>query len=103
MIERDDELQKVLRKWEAPVPDPRLDERVWKSVRQSAVSQRGWARKWLPIAAGVLFCAGLAMHLMTSPGPVRTHSVRVETTADAAGFIAVPNGAITVVKEEKRQ
>ncbi len=103
MIEHDDELQKVLRKWEAPAPDRRLDERVWKSFRQSAASQRGnWALKWLPVAAGIVLCAGLAKHLMTAPAPSRSHSVRIETTADAAGFIAVPNGTITVVKEEKK-
>jgi hypothetical protein len=104
MIERDDDLQKVLRAWEAPAPDPRLDERVWKSFRQSAELQRGrWARKWLPVAAGLVLCAGLAMHLMTTPGPSHTHSVRVETTADATGFTPVPDGAITVVKEERRR
>lgn len=104
MIERDEPLQKVLRQWEAPAPDPRLDERVWTSFRLSAASQRRrWTRKWLPLAAGVLLCAGLAMHLMKSPGPAEFRSVSIETTADATGFTPVPDGAITVVKEERRR
>jgi hypothetical protein len=104
MIERDEELAKLLRKWESPAPGPDLDARVWKSFRQSAVSQRWrWTRKWLPIAAAVLLVAGSAKLWLAAPVGVELHGVTIETTADADGFRPVSNGTITVVKEERRQ
>jgi hypothetical protein len=105
MINPDEQIQKLLRQWEAPAPDPRLDDRVWNSFRQAAASERNpWPRKWLPIAAGILLSAGLAKHLMTPPSrPAASRSISINTTADAAGFTAVPDGSITVVKEERKQ
>jgi hypothetical protein len=106
VIEPDERLQKLLREWQAPAPDPRLDARVWKSFRQSAGGQRArHARKWLAIAAGVLLvAAGSAKWWMAVPAAKLEHrSISLKTTADAAGFTPVSNGTITVVKEERNQ
>ena len=104
MIERDEPLQKLLRQWETPIPDPRLDARVLKSFQQSAVSRRArWVRKWIPVAAGVLLVAGSAHLWMAKPADAPHPDVTIETTADAAGFRPVSNGTITVVTEVKRR
>jgi hypothetical protein len=96
MIERDEGLQRVLRQWEAPAPHPRLDARVRSAFRHSAVSRR---RKWLPIAAGVLF-AVVATHLWIGKPH---HGVRIETRVQAAGFRPIADGKITVVQGVEKQ
>jgi hypothetical protein len=96
MTERDEGLQRVLRQWEAPAPRPGLDARVWSAFRRSQGPRR---RKWLPIAAGVLF-AVVAAHLwMGQP----RHSVRIETRVQAAGFRPIAEGKITVMEGPQKQ
>jgi hypothetical protein len=102
MTERDDELKKILRRWEAPEPGEGLDARVRDSWRQSSVqgSGRGGgkARWWMAVAAGVALVVGFA-HLQQ---PVR-EPVRLASATNAHGFRPLPNGAITVVKGKRRQ
>jgi hypothetical protein len=86
MIGPDEELQRLLKLWEAPAPSAELDKRVWAARRQSGPPRR-W--KWLPVAAGVILAVGLARFWSGSSG--------IETRVDATGFMPIPNGAITVV------
>jgi hypothetical protein len=88
MRERDDELQRILSHWEAPRPAPGLDLRVMTSVRRQRMRR---ASKWIPLAAAVLLAAKLWL-------PSHDRSVRLETTANAAGFEPISNGSITVIK-----
>lgn len=99
MMERDEELQKLLRQWESPAPGSKLDERVWNSVRQG---KRTW--KWLPVAAGVILAFGLAKMWLppNEQSPVGHPGASIATTLDATGFRPVSNGAITVVKAGER-
>jgi hypothetical protein len=90
MMERDEELRKLLRQWEAPEPGRKLDARVWNTVRQARPPRR---RVWLPIAAGVILVAVSAKLWMP-----HAHSGNIETRVDAAGFRPVADGIITVVK-----
>jgi len=61
-------------------------------------------KKWLPIAAGIVIVAGLARLWLPAPNvPPKTKDVSLSTTMDAAGFRAVPNGSITVVKVRTTQ
>ncbi len=90
MTEHDEELRKLLRRWEAPGPGKELDARVWNTVRQERPSRR---RVWLPIAAGVILVAVSARLWMPS-----AHSGNIETRLDAAGFRPVADGIITIVK-----
>jgi ferric-dicitrate binding protein FerR (iron transport regulator) len=95
MSEHDEELQKLLQRWEAPLPRRELDERVLRSFRLHRARRR-W--KWMPVAAGILLAAGLAQHWI----PHRKHSVSIETTTSAAGYEPIPDGAITVIEEGKK-
>lgn len=98
MIDRDEELRKVLREWKAPDPSTRLDARVWKSVEGARPPVR-WAKRWLPIAAGIVVVTGLSMHLMSGP---RAHEkprvVSLKAITNAAGFEPLPEGEITVTR-----
>ena len=90
MTERDEELRKLLRQWEAPEPGKELDARVWNTIRQGRPARR---RVWLPIAAGVILVAVSAKLWMPA-----AHSGNIETRIDAAGFRPVADGNITVMK-----
>jgi hypothetical protein len=100
MIERDEELQKLLRQWKAPAASAKLDERVWSAFRQP----RGSRGKWLAVAAGVLVAGGASLWLAYPAGtPRRRGNVNIETRVDASGFRPVGNGTITVVKAGEKQ
>jgi hypothetical protein len=90
MMERDEELEKLLRRWEAPEPRKELDARVWNTVRRRRPMRR---RVWLPVAAGVILVAVSAKLWMPA-----AHGGNIETRVDAAGFRPVADGLITVVK-----
>jgi hypothetical protein len=90
MTERDEELRKLLRQWEAPEPGKGLDARVWNAVRHARPSRR---RLWLPIAAGVILAAVSAKLWMPA-----AHRGNIETRIDATGFRPVADGTITLVK-----
>jgi hypothetical protein len=95
MIDRDEELRRGLRRWEAPEPAKELDARVWNSIRQARPARR---RVWLPIAAGVILVAVSAKLWMPA-----AHRGNIETRVDATGFRPVADGVITIVKAEERQ
>jgi hypothetical protein len=95
MMERDDELRKLLRRWEAPEPGGKLDERVWNTVGRARPARR---RVWLPIAAGVILAAVSAKLWMPA-----AHSGNIETRVDATGFRPVADGVITVVNAEEKR
>jgi hypothetical protein len=95
MIERDEELRKVLRQWETPGLGPALDARVRNAFRDARSSR---PRKWLPVAAGVLLATGSAALWMH---PARTAAI--ETKIDAIGFRPVAAGTITVVPSGEKQ
>ena len=90
MMERDEELRKLLRRWEAPEPGKGLDARIWNTIRPARSARR---RMWLPIAAGVILVAVSAKLWMPA-----AHRGNIETRVDAAGFRPVADGIITVVK-----
>ena len=98
MNEHDQELQRLLRLWEAPVPGAALDERVLNSFRKSQPSR---SLRWLSIAAGIALLGALGVHLTLMPPPVvraDREVVSVAVIEDAAGFIPMANGNITVTK-----
>ena len=103
MIDHDEELRRVLRQWKAPGPSARLDERVWKSLRAERPPVH-WAKRWLPVAAGIVVVTGLSMHLMSPP---RTHEkpqvVSLKAITSAAGFEPLPDGEITVTRVGEKQ
>ena len=95
MIEHDEELRKLLRRWEAPEPGKELDARVWNTIRQERPSRRV---VWLPIAAGVILVAVSAKLWMPA-----AQGGNIETRVDAAGFRPVADGVITVLKAGEKQ
>jgi hypothetical protein len=90
MSEHDEELRKVLHRWESPAPRADLDRRVMETFRKS---QPAGGRRWISIAAGILLLGALAMHLASRPPAPET-----TTITNAAGLQALPNGEITVEK-----
>lgn len=94
MIGPDENLRRLLKRWETPAPSATLDERVWASFRQSKPASR-W--KWYPIAAALLLGAGIAGYWTTGP------QAGIQTRMDAEGFRPIPNGAITVVRTGAKQ
>ena len=94
MMERDEELQRLLKGWEAPSPSGKLDSRVWSAYRQS---KHSWRWKWVPVAAALFLAVGIAAFWPTRSGS------SLETRMDAAGFQPIANGAITVVKAGEKQ
>ncbi len=94
MVERDEELRKLLRRWEAPEPRRELDARVWNTVRQRRPVRR---RVWLPVAAGVILVAVFAKLWMPN-----VRDGNIETRVDAAGFRPVADGLITVLNAEEK-
>jgi len=99
MIERGDQLQKLLRQWEVPQPGASLDSRVRTSIRRERARR---AARWLPLAAGIVLAAGVAMHWLprsAAGGGANT----LETTTNATGYRPIPEGEITVVKEGKAE
>jgi hypothetical protein len=110
VIERDQELQKLLRQWKAPASRSALDKRVWNSVRRSessrGVSWGAGVRRWLPVAA-VLFVAATLWLGHKAPAtksvPGSQHDVSIRTTADATGFRPIENDSITVVRLQGKQ
>jgi hypothetical protein len=87
--EKDDDLRRVLKRWEVPAPSAKLDERVWAAYAQAKPSSR-W--KWLPVAAALLLGVGIAGYWSARPG------AGTQKGMDVDGFRPIPNGAITVVK-----
>ena len=112
MTDRDDNFNKILRRWEVGGPSSNLDRRMWSSIRaeQSAIRARR-SRKWLPIAAGIFLvvAAGaiVGMHSGGNPGVAKSGKealeARIKTTAHAEGFVPLPQGAITVVSGREKQ
>jgi hypothetical protein len=112
MIERDENFNKILRRWEVGGPSSGLDRRVWSSIRaeQSAMREKR-TRKWLPVAAGLVLAVAagaiFSMHgggnrAAGNPGG-KLREARIQTTARAEGFVPLPQGAITVVSRRKEQ
>jgi hypothetical protein len=112
MTDRDENFNKILRKWEVDGPSSGLDRRVWSSVRaeQSAMRAKR-TRKWLPMAAGLFLvvaaAAIISMHSGSNPRASNTanelREARIETTAHAEGFVPLPQGSITVVSGRKER
>jgi len=91
---RDDELKKVLDKWETPMPSEKLDQRVSEAWLKSRPKPVSW-KLWGAVAAGLVIAAAQ----FWPSGPKRTGDpTRVETRLTASGFRPIPDGAITVVK-----
>jgi anti-sigma factor RsiW len=119
---RDEKLQGLLRKWEAPVVPDGMDERVMAAYRREAGTAEPFWTRWLassirvpvPVALVValllIFTAALALRPASPPptavtpdtsGPVRAAQrlAPVETGASLAGFQAVTEITATVVQE----
>lgn len=98
---RDEELKKVLEKWDAPGPSNHLDSRVWESYTRYRPRTVRW-KLWGAVAAGVLLAAGLSIRKPSSaaapPG-----GPRIETKLAGAGFQPLEDGAVTVVKTGVRR
>jgi len=98
MMDRDEELRKVLREWKAPSPGAGLDARVWKSMERARPPVHR-AKRWLAIAAGIVFVGGLSMHLMQGPpAHQKPRVVSLKAITNAAGFEPLPDGDITVTR-----
>lgn len=96
---RDDELKKVLNKWEAPGASAGLDARVWESYRQNRRRAANW-KLWGAVAAGVVLVAGLSLR---KPAVKVAGDTRVETRMAGAGFQPMEDGAVTVVRVGAKQ
>ena len=104
MMERDIELNRVLRTWTAPQPGKGLDARVLEAYRRSKPARPGNARWWIAAAAGVVLVAGVA-HLGQPDPESRSNEgpVRLVSATNVHGYRPLPNGEITVVKGKKTQ
>jgi anti-sigma factor RsiW len=119
---RDEKLQGLLRKWEAPLVPDGMDERVMAAYRREAGTAEPFWKWWftssirvpvpvaLVVALLLIFTAVLALRPVNPPptavtpdtsGPVRAaqRSEPVETGASLAGFQAVSEITATVVQE----
>lgn len=96
---RDDELQKVLNKWEAPGPSAKLDARVWEAYVKNRRRSVNW-KFWGAVAAGVVLVAGLSLR---KPTVEVAGYIQVETRMAAAGFQPMEDGAVTVVRVGAKQ
>ena len=119
---RDEKLQGLLRKWEAPVVPDGLDERVMKAYRRQAGTAEPFWRRWftssirvpvpvaLVVALFLIFTAALALRPESPPptavtpdtsGPVRAaqRAVPVVTGTSLAGFQPVSEVTASVVQE----
>jgi hypothetical protein len=118
---RDEELRRVLRKWEAPVVPDGMDDRVVAAYRREAGRAEPFWMRWftssirvpvpvaLVVALLLIFTAALALRpaspppTAVAPGPAAP--VRAARTASAqpgsslAGFQAVTEITATVVQE----
>lgn len=96
---RDEELKRVLEKWETPGPSNRLDARVWESYARNRRRALSW-KLWAAVAAGVLLAAGLSVRKAPVPTP---GGPRFETRLAGAGFQPLEDGAVTVVKTRAKR
>jgi hypothetical protein len=83
MIERDENLRKVLGQWEVPQARPVLDSRVWHSWHEEQQRRRRW-KIFGAVAAAVILVVSIAKRPAT-PSP-----------DDNADWRPLPDGAITV-------
>ena len=97
---RDDELKKVLDKWEAPQASAALDERVKASWAKSRPKPVPW-KLWGAVAAGLAIAA--AQFWPTGPKPGTGDPARLETRLTASGFRPIPEGSVTVVKAGRKR
>jgi len=91
----DDELKRVLHKWEAPEPGESLDRRVFDAWSASRRRPIPW-KLWGAVAAGLVIAA--AQFWPSGPKPPAGDPTRVETRLTASGFRPIPDGTVTVVK-----
>ena len=119
---RDEKLQGLLRKWEAPVVPDGMDERVMAAYRREAGTAEPFWKRWfatsirvpvpvaLVVALLLIFTAALAMRPVSPPptavtpdtsGPVRSaqRAVPVVTGTSLAGFQPVTEITASVVQE----
>ena len=122
---RDEKLQQLLRKWEAPVVPDGLDERVLQAYRrQTGTKEPLWKRLFtssirvpLPVAmmVALLLVVTVALALRPAPpsptavtpetsGPVRAarHTAPAEAGTSLAGFQPVTEITATVIREGRR-
>jgi anti-sigma factor RsiW len=121
-ILRDEKLQGLLRKWEAPVVPDGMDERVMAAYRREAGTAVPFWKRWfvssiqvpvpvaLVVALLLIFTAALALRPANPPptavapdtsGPVRAaqRAAPVVTRTSLAGFQPVTEVTATVVQE----
>ena len=91
---RDDELKKVLDKWETPTPSASLDSRVWQAYTANRKRRMNW-KLWGAVAAGVVLVAGLSMR---KAPPRVVGEAKVESRLTVAGYRPMKDGAVMVVK-----
>lgn len=119
---RDEKLQGLLRKWEAPVVPDGMDERVMAAYRRESGTAEPFWKRWfatsirvpvpvaLVVALLLIFTAALAMRPVSPPptavtpdtsGPVRSaqRAVPVVTGTSLAGFQPVTEITASVVQE----
>ena len=110
-MKEQDPLNSLLREWKAPEPSPELDARVRASYR-AAHQPSLWRRIWsvrvtipVPVLAALLVVVALAWFqfraslpaakpVMMAPWPDDGYLTRIET----AGFQALPDGAIRIIR-----
>lgn len=120
MIEEDD-LQPVLREWEAPQPSAEMDARVlaaFRNTRRGSWWRRIWsARVTIPVpilAAALLLLAVIAIFEMRSasrvvttppanPATVTVPDAGYTTKIETAGFKPLPDGATRVIRSGEKQ
>ncbi len=93
----DDELKKLLLRWEAPAASQELDRRVRESFVRSRGTVVSW-KLWGAVAAGVAFAVAAFTSGRSAPVPASGANPRVETRLTRAGFRPIREGAVTVVR-----
>ena len=96
---RDEELKRVLDKWETPAPTADLDARVWQAYTENRKRRVNW-KLWGAVAAGVVLVVGISLR---KPEPRVAGDARVETRFAGAGYQPMEDGAVTVVKVGVKQ
>jgi hypothetical protein len=102
-IDRDESLNRLLRRWQTPAPSAALDHRLMASFRRQTPQPA--RRRWpiaLPLAAAILAAAIWVPRMQRAPRTLELHSVldaasaSYVTRVDASGFQPAPEAAIVI-------
>jgi hypothetical protein len=105
-MNKEENLNSILREWKAPEPSPELDGRVLNAFHEVR-SVRVWSRQLphslkaqvLLIAATVIFA--VAVTVLFRHGKPSAGVPQIVTRINGSGFQALPNGSATIIKSKE--